>query len=166
MEPQLRERTPEFRAPAVLVARDRGVPDRVPARILVRVVVPVDVALHAGGIDPELERGAPIVERIDNDAHPVGRRLRVAPGANPDDLLRLRIERVHRDVQRVGIVGDARFGLKGGFAVIARLTLPEAGNRRNALPDRVVQFAVDADRRSFRNWSGGDPVPRRSRRSH
>src|SRR5262249_52084923 len=106
-EPELRERDVELGLPALRVAADHDVPHRVPAVVRAVVVEPVRVLLHAGRVDRELVRGAPIVIGVDEDANPVRGGPHVAPREEADDLVGLRVERAHGNVDGRAVDDDA-----------------------------------------------------------
>ena len=108
---------------------DGDVPHGVPARVVVRVGEPVAVLLDAGGVDGELVRRSPVAVRVDDDAHPVGRRSFVAPRQHADDLVRLRIDRAHGDVERRAVVRHAHLGLVRRLAAFVGIALEELGDR-------------------------------------
>jgi hypothetical protein len=103
-EPQLVERDPVLRGPAV--ARDRGFarPHRVPGVVLVLIVEQQHVALHAGGVELEHERRAAVVIGVEADRDHVGGDVGVAAREQRADLRRLRIARPHADVDRLVVV--------------------------------------------------------------
>src|SRR5215208_3994109 len=70
-ETKLRIRDAEFRAPPRRRAIDLDVPDGVPTVIVIVVVEPVRVPLHARCVDGKLVAGPTIVVRVDEDVDPV-----------------------------------------------------------------------------------------------
>ena len=147
IEAQLREGDAELRAPAVLVARDGDVPHGVPAAVVVPVVGPGAVLLHARGIDAELERRAAIVERVDDDLQPVGRGFGVAPRAQADEPIGLRVVRADRDVEIRGVVHHLHVGREGRRGAVLRIALPEVADGGHLLPNRLGERPIELDRR-------------------
>ena len=77
---------------------------------------------------------------IQSDGDPSSRRVRM-----PTIRCGSGSKRLDRDVERGGVVGDARLGLERRRRAFARLALQELADRRHRLPDRVVELAVDLD---------------------
>jgi hypothetical protein len=113
-------------------------------RVPVVVVEPVAIQLHAGRIDAELVRRAPIVIRVDQHAHPVARRIVVAPCQIRDDLAGVVVVGADLHEQRRRVVGDAELGPLARLAVVVRLTLAEGAGRRHRVPDFRAQLSLDA----------------------
>ena len=115
---------------------DRDVPHGVPARSRCWCRRTSTVLLHAGGVDGELVRRAPIAVRVDDDADPVRRRSLVAARQHADDLVRLRFERADGDVERRCVVRPP--ALRSGASASA----PSFGSRcRNS----VIALALGPD---------------------
>ena len=62
----------------VAAATDLGVPDGIPAVVVVVVVEPVGVPLHTRCVDRKLISGPAVVVRVDEDVNPVGLRISIA----------------------------------------------------------------------------------------
>ena len=101
------------------------------------------VTLHAVAIDRQPVGALLIQEGIEHDGHPVVTSRAVAVDAVGSDLRRVVVTRVEREVQVVGVVGDAhfrRFGRRGAFD---RVGLDEVGDEGGIPPRRVVEASVD-----------------------
>ena len=66
-------------------------------------------------------------------------------------LSRLAIEGADGDVERLLVVGHARLGPLGGRRAFGRLALDELPNRGRIVPHRLIEIAVDDDRRGQRH---------------
>jgi hypothetical protein len=140
------QRDLELGRPALVVARRHRVPPAVPVGAHVGVVEPDAVELHAGRVDLEVIRAGLVVLRADVDGDLVAVDVAVAPGQPADDLLGVRVEAAHRDVDRVVIVQHAQLGLLGRRLGLVREVLRESGLEPRVLPGRVVELAVDVGR--------------------
>src|SRR5437868_9309377 len=81
------------------------------------------------------------IER-DHDAI-VLRRRAVALKDGVANLLRLRVEHLHAEVEEVLIERDADFGPLARQLTVLRFALYEVANRLNLLPETLVKTAVD-----------------------
>ena len=142
---QLRERNAELRDPAPVVDPRAPLPHGVPADVGLGVVEAEQVALDAGRVEPEHERGAPIVIGVEAHVDPVRRRVLVPPGQPADDQRRPGVVRANPDVHRDVVIQDAKLGAKPRGLALVRLALPEVGVDRRGLPRRLVEAPVDRE---------------------
>jgi hypothetical protein len=145
-EPELTEGDAELRRPALAIDVDGAGPHRVPAGVLVGVVVHEQVALDPGGVQGEAERGPAIAVRVDHHADPVGRRVLIAPVQQPADRGRLVVVGPDPDVEGVLVVGDAELGRVARRPTLVGRALPEVVGDRRGRPAGVVEATVDGDR--------------------
>ena len=153
LESELVEGNAHLDRPAPVVDAGRAVPDPVPNRIGLLVVRKCPVGDRAGRVDREVVAAAAVQVGIDAEIDPVGLDRLVAPAEAGNDELGPRIGHSGGDVEGVFVEGDPdRRLFRFGGAVIG-IGLAEAA-AAGALPDRLVQDAVDLDRPA--GWKGGE----------
>ena len=90
------------------------------------------------GIDAELEGGAPIVERVDDHAQPVGRGIGVAARAQADEPIGLGVVRADGDIEVGRVVDDLDVRGERRRCAVLRIALAEVADRGHVLPDASV----------------------------
>ena len=138
---ELIERDAILRGPSARIDRRRDAPHGVP-----RVVILVDrlhlVALHAGGVDVEAERGAVVVIAVEHDAEPVGiTEPHVAAAESGGDGSG--IVHARADVQRLVVVEHAHLGALARPLTLARIDLREDVGDGRGGPRALVEIAVE-----------------------
>lgn len=116
------------------------------------------VVLRAVRVRAEDERVAAIAGWIEQQEDRVVARHAVTPVARAhqpvaleeagDDLARLTVAGQDADVERVVVEEDAHLGVLGGRDALEGFPLPEAGDRACQGPGRLVETAVQRDRRA------------------
>jgi hypothetical protein len=66
-------------------------------------------------------------------------------------------EACHCDIERGRVVGHACLSLKCRRRAFARIPLLKFGDRGDRLPDGIIQFTVDTNRRGLGHERGRDP---------
>jgi hypothetical protein len=146
-EPQLRQRDPHLDRPALVVdAHGRG-PHGVPRRVQELVVVDEGVALHASRRHAELRACQVVMMRVEVHEEGVGLDGHVAPRQLAHDGGRLAIAQPRGDVEGLIVVPDADLGVFRRRLALDGVALQEPGGRRDALPRRLVEPAIDDRRR-------------------
>ncbi len=147
-EAQLVERHRDLHHVALVGDPAERVPDDVPGEVLAaRDVVLQAVELDAQRVDEELEGAPLVVERVQLDAHQVVVEDRVAVLQVGADRRRLGVVGAEGDVEAVVVVGHQALGLHRRRGVLARPGLVLEPQRQGLLPGRLVEDAVDRDRR-------------------
>ena len=152
--PQALERNGHLGCPTVAHDRGAGLEQGVPRGVAPttgRAATPTTagqdrVALHAVGIDREAIGSLLVEECVEHDSDPV-----IAAGLVPVDAVRAHlgrvvVARVESEVQMVGIVSDADFGLLGGRCPLDRVRLGEVRDQHGVAPGDVVEAPV------YRRW--------------
>ena len=155
---QGRQGDPHLDLPAPLRHPGRGVEVEVGGEVLGSVGVVVDrVSLDAARVHAELEGGAPVVARVEEDRDVVlVSEDGVAVGEGSADLAGRGVVAGDRDVERGLVVHEEGAGLDQGGAVVAERDVVEGGDRDRRPPRRVAQVAVDRGRlRRARQGEGG-----------
>ena len=135
----------ELRRPAVRVVGHLAVPDRVPARVPLRLAVAQDqVDLAAAGGQVELEARAPVVVAVEADADDVADEG-VAPARVAVHERRV-VEGADREVDVLLAVEDLELGARRRPGALGRELLRVVAGPLALLPRRVVQSAVDRRR--------------------
>ena len=126
-----------------------GVPDTIPIVIDHAVVGDLCIPVRAGGIHAEQERGAIVVQSVQNHAHAVGvADTEIFPEFVDHTVRDFRVPADHTHVEIVVVVKKAGLGLFGGGFALA-LPLEEIRSGDSHIPDRF--FEISIDRNLFRN---------------
>jgi hypothetical protein len=133
--------------PAFVVDAHRRLPDRVPGVVQEVVVVDRRVALHAGRAHLQGDAGAPVAVRVEVERERVGLGERVAPRELAGDPPGLAVAQPRADVEGPVVEQDAQLGRLGRGLSLVGVALEEAGRDRGRAPARLVQPAVEEDRR-------------------
>ena len=162
---QALERNPDLDLVAPLGDPALRVPDEVgilvdaarhQAAHLAGALAPHAVALHAERIDAEEEGAAAVVEGVEVEDDVVLVVDVVPVGDGGADGGRAPVVGDDAEVDRVGRIPHQDLGLLLRGAAVHRLVLPEAGEPRGLGPHRLVEHAVDPDRRfQPRDLGGG-----------
>ena len=136
----------ELDSPSEVTSEDLGVPDAVPLTIAA-AGCHQGVSHQAGRVHFEEVSGLLVEERV-HDPHQaiVGPQEFVALHRVAEHALGLGIEVVHAHVQIVAVEDEAHLRAFGGCAAENRILLNEISGGHGALPDRLVQHAVENDR--------------------
>ncbi len=149
-ETQLVERNRHLHHVARLGDAAGRVPDRVPGRRLAAGDVVVEqVHLHAERVDEELEGPALVVEGVEDDADEVVVPGGVAVREVGADRLWIGVFRLETDVEVTVVVKDQGLGLHRGRLVLRWAGLVAERDDHRALPEALVQPAVDGDFAAF-----------------
>ena len=126
-----------------------GEPEAVPVDVGVAAVVHhLRVPFRAHRVDREHVAVALVVEGVEHDLEHVGSRgVEVLLQIADDDVGGRAVVGEDAEIQRLLVVGDAHFGLLRRRLPFVRLALQEAAGDRRVAPDRLVERAVDRDRR-------------------
>ncbi len=145
---KLRERDSELSRPAVFIYRRGHIPDRVPGAILLGIVEPVDIGLHAPRIHLEVEGGAPIVVGVHDHGQAVRVGLLIAARKLADDAVRSAVVGANAHVERIGAVKHAGFSPLRRQGALDGLELDEVPRYGRRPPRCLVQVAVDTGLRT------------------
>ncbi len=161
-EVQALEGDGELRAPALVRARRRNVPDGIP--VFVRLAVREHEAVDQGAVRVrrEVEGIALIAERIEQQFYVVvGPEGRIAGHLRREDSVRLGVMTHHADVEVVGVAQQGDLRALARRDALRRDALNQAADLRRRLPRRLVQDAVDEDRLRHRRDDGRAGRPAR-----
>ncbi len=153
------ERDRQFRGPPALEAAGSHLPDGIPVDVRVAFVGDRLIGEAAERIGVEVVAVAPIVERIEQHAERVvlPQLIGVAPDLVRRPLVRRRrVVALPGHVDEVLVEHDPRFGPFGRRLAFSGKRLNEAGQRLGRLIDRLVEFAVDAERLGQSNRADDD----------
>ena len=156
------QRQADFDGIALVVQPPRAVPDPVGRRVLTTTARVEHVELHAAGIHHQVIGDLAGPEGVEAEADPVVAPDVVAPRDAGLDAPRLGVVALERDVEVSRVVRNPHLRLLGDRVAVHRVVRrPAVGRERRALPDRIVERAIDdwwragADRGQCRDRLGG-----------
>ena len=149
-EVQTLEGDGELRAPALIRAPRRDRPDGIP--IFVRLAVREHQAVHQSAIRVrrEVEGVALIAEGVEQQLDAVvGAQGGVAGHLRREDPVRLGVMAHHPDVEVVRVAKQRDLRALARLGALRRYALHQGADLRRRSPDRLVEHAVDDDRRRY-----------------
>ena len=147
--PQRLERHRGLDGPAAIEASGLGLPHGIPIAAVLPIVHHRPVGSAAERVHRERERGAPVVEGVEDERDEIvalPAAGAVAPHLGGDQRVHVGVPHLERHIDMVLVKGDPCFGAFGGRLAAVGLDLDEIRDRTDVAIERLVECAVDAQR--------------------